>query len=467
MLKILFHRHLLSLTFAGLIATCPLSAAVYRPGPNTALGALPGSGSVLNLQTAIQNANSTPDDDTIDLGGLVYTIELGNATFTNPDNLSSGLPVIGSAAASGKLSLINGAIKRDQEATAFRFIYTQGSNLSLYNIKLINGYINGIVGASTLLPQGGALYNDVNSTLSIENCTFADNTADYSDGAGFRQGEGGSIYNAGVITSIQTSSFFNTTATTDAPNSNVGGAIYNNGGIIEFHNNTISGHVARWYGGGIYNAGSLIFVSDSTISNNYAVNSDGGGVYNNEFILSIRNTTLYANQTNANGGALYNGGTIVEFNNNTVSQNLVFGGGSSGEGIYNNLGAAIDNLFSNIFASNSIHPGRQDLAGTGAWPVAGNSGYNLIYSYAGSFAPNSSDITGVLANLGPLQNNGGHTFTAALLYPNEAINAGFNAGLNPDPTAPLYYDQRGNPYVRVACGAPDIGAYEAQACSAQ
>ena len=51
--------------------------------------------------------------------------------------------------------------------------------------------------------------------------------------------------------------------------------------------------------------------------------------------------------------------------------------------------------------------------------------------------------------LGPLQNNGGRTFTHALLNGSPAINAGDNNGSDP-------YDQRGAPRV----GTNDIGAFE-------
>jgi hypothetical protein len=49
--------------------------------------------------------------------------------------------------------------------------------------------------------------------------------------------------------------------------------------------------------------------------------------------------------------------------------------------------------------------------------------------------------------LGPLQNNGGPTFTHALSSNSPAINAG-----DPSFTPPPSFDQRGSPFVRVFNG---------------
>jgi hypothetical protein len=64
--------------------------------------------------------------------------------------------------------------------------------------------------------------------------------------------------------------------------------------------------------------------------------------------------------------------------------------------------------------------------------------------------------------LRPLQDNGGPTFTHALLAGSPAINTGDPSF---DPNAfdpPLLYDQRGSGFPRVANGRIDIGAFEVQ-----
>jgi len=57
--------------------------------------------------------------------------------------------------------------------------------------------------------------------------------------------------------------------------------------------------------------------------------------------------------------------------------------------------------------------------------------------------------------LGPLQDNGGSTFTHELLSGSPAINAG-----DPSFTPPPDYDQRGPGFPRVVNGRIDIGAFE-------
>jgi len=62
--------------------------------------------------------------------------------------------------------------------------------------------------------------------------------------------------------------------------------------------------------------------------------------------------------------------------------------------------------------------------------------------------------------LGPLQDNGGPTFTHELLSDSPAIDAG-----DPNLTPPPYYDQRGPNFWRVRNGRIDIGSFEVQAGS--
>src|SRR5205823_7880339 len=59
--------------------------------------------------------------------------------------------------------------------------------------------------------------------------------------------------------------------------------------------------------------------------------------------------------------------------------------------------------------------------------------------------------------LGPLQNNGGPTFTHSLLPGSPAIDAG-----DPNFTPPPFFDQRGPGFNRVVNGRIDIGSFEVQ-----
>src|SRR5262249_12304601 len=67
--------------------------------------------------------------------------------------------------------------------------------------------------------------------------------------------------------------------------------------------------------------------------------------------------------------------------------------------------------------------------------------------------------------LGPLQNNGGPTFTHALLPTSPAIDEGDDSVVDPMGTYKLTTDQRGTGFPRKICAHVDIGAYEFMAAT--
>jgi uncharacterized MnhB-related membrane protein len=84
-------------------------------------------------------------------------------------------------------------------------------------------------------------------------------------------------------------------------------------------------------------------------------------------------------------------------------------------------------------------------------------GYNLSSDGAGGYLTGPGDQIYTDPLLGPLQNNGGPTFTHALLPGSPAIDAG-----DPNFTPPPFFDQRGPGFNRVANGRIDIGSFEVQ-----
>ena len=83
--------------------------------------------------------------------------------------------------------------------------------------------------------------------------------------------------------------------------------------------------------------------------------------------------------------------------------------------------------------------------------------YNLSDDDGGDFLTATGDQINIDPMLGPLQDNGGPTFTHELLAGSPAIDAG-----DPSFTPPPDYDQRGSGYSRVANARVDIGAFEVQ-----
>ena len=84
-------------------------------------------------------------------------------------------------------------------------------------------------------------------------------------------------------------------------------------------------------------------------------------------------------------------------------------------------------------------------------------GYNVASDDGGGALTGPGDQINTDPMLGPLQDNGGPTFTHALLPGSPAIDAG-----DPSFTPPPSLDQRGCPFSRVFNSRIDIGSFEAQ-----
>jgi len=165
---------------------------------------------------------------------------------------------------------------------------------------------------------------------------------------------GGAIYNNGGILNIISSTLSGNTATYhggwvgyyDA----VGGAIYNNGGTVNITSSTLSGNTGERWGGGIWNDGGKVTVVSSTISNNNA-GGVGGGIDNNSGTVTVTNSTLSGNTANF-GGGIGNYDTLNVMSS-TISSNTanIFGGGIDNLGamtltnsiLYANVGGGIEN----------------------------------------------------------------------------------------------------------------------------
>ena len=295
----------------------------------------------------------------------------------------------------------------------------------------------------------------------------------------------GGIFNRGNL------SLTNTTISGNQ-GSSFGGGLFNRG-TLSLTNSTVSGNGGSSFGGGIFNTG-ILKITGSTVSNNRVYNigegyrgpgpiypSYGGGIYNSGTV-DITGSTISANGAEE-GGAIFNDGTF-NLTNSTVFGNTVY---SKGGGIYNNRGtltltndtitnnSAVETYDLGIIPDNggvfnksdgTVIVGNTIIAGNLAIKpdVEGNFtdlGNNLIGDNTGSTGFTTSTLVGTSANpidpkLSPLQNNGGATFTNALIGDSPAINAGNNALIS----AGIITDQRGAGFNRISEGTVDIGALE-------
>ena len=217
-------------------------------------------------------------------------------------------------------------------------------------------------------------------------------------------------------------------------------------GKVVFANLTIAnGNAGTGTGGGINSpTGPAISLFSCTVSDNAAPNSSGGGINNGSNVFNIDNSTISNNHCSGSGGAVRNVGGLYITNSTLTANEAGTGGGISNDGF---------SRLTNTIVADNFAPDGPDLQGNFSSPY----GSNLIGRSDGS----TGFINGLNGDqvgttilpldpvLGPLADNGGPTWTHALLPGSPAINAG-----NAKEAFPT--DQRG--YLR--SGASDIGAFE-------
>ena len=221
---------------------------------------------------------------------------------------------------------------------------------------------------------------------------------------------------------------------------NFGGGILNGGGAtLTITDSTLSGNIGG-FGGGIFNTGTLAIVN-CTVSGNAA--SEGAGIYNGA-TSTITNSTLSGNAAPGAGGGCVNLGTL-QIANSTLSDN------SSG------LGGGVFNIGTLQIGNTILNTGDSGANISNSGGTVTSLGYNLSSDDGGGFLTGPGDQINTDPMLGPLQDNGGPTFTHALLPASPAIDTG-----DPNFTPPPFFDQRGPGFDRVVNGRIDIGSFEVQ-----
>jgi CSLREA domain-containing protein len=238
-----------------------------------------------------------------------------------------------------------------------------------------------------------------------------------------------------------------------------GGGIYNYvTGDLTLNNCTVSGNKATGAGGGIYNYYGDLTLNNCTVSGNKATGV-GGGIYNFYGDLTLNNCTVSGNTAGGDGGGIRNYYySDVTLNNCTVSGNEA-----------NDNGGGICDYGNTDFKNTIIANNTATNQGPDCYGSPDSYGYNLVEDTSdctiNEVDNTGTDIKNQDPNLGPLQDNGGPTFTHALQPGSPAIDAAIDCTLV-DGTTPVTEDQRGE--LRAADGDCDgtancdIGAYEAQ-----
>jgi CSLREA domain-containing protein len=242
----------------------------------------------------------------------------------------------------------------------------------------------------------------------------------------------------------------------------VGSGGISNAGTLTIERSTIAGNQAPDAVGGIGNdLQGVLTVTDSAIVGNRVTGAGaGGGIRNDDDgRVTLTNVTLSGNDALGNGGGISSNadpGGFLHMNNVTIVGNRggnTSVGSNSGGGIH---GEGEIELRNSIVAGNldrsTTNPGH-DCAAT-----ITSLGHNIIGQDTGcDVTPASGDLIGTAGSpidpkLGPLADNGGPTQTHALLAGSPALDS---AGPGCPPS-----DQRGAPRT----GTCDRGAYELAFC---
>ena len=202
-------------------------------------------------------------------------------------------------------------------------------------------------------------------------------------------------------------------------------------------------------------AGVFLFSQSSVrlIRSTISGNGDSGiSVTGKGTRVRVEDSTISGNATTADGGGIYVVASSVRLVRSTVASNTAQG---LGGGVFADTGARVRSE-ATILADN-LHMGatpNECALGPASFRPAGrfvSRGFNVIENGCPSVGATDLDVTGQDPLLGPLQSNGGPTFTHAPMAGSPALGVVTRASTCQEP------DQRG-----VARTIPcDIGSYEA------
>jgi predicted outer membrane repeat protein len=413
----------------------------------------PGTCTAPSFQAALPTATSI----VFNCGALPITL-----TLTSPQPITSNLSIDGG----NKVTLDAGGAGR-------HFDLQSGAALTLTAITLANGNSGPNCGgaiqvaASARLTlsqarflnnhssaQAGAVCIQGGGSASITSSLFLDNHAGTHGGAIGNYGSltlsgtrfmsntapinGGAIDTTGLA-AVTTSTFVSNTAGFR------GGGINNYLGLLSVSASSLISNTAGAYGGGLANDSSGTLVSGTTFTGNYS--NDHGGAIQSSGTLTLTNSTLSANHAKNNGGGLdWTTGAVFTLLNDTVVSNTA---GTQGGNLY--TGGAPN---ASIKLKNTLvaFGGPNNCDNTVA-----TQGNNLESAITCGLSA-GSDLRNADPKIGPLQDNGGPTWTHALKFGSPAIDAGSNTGCPAADQRGIARPQDGDGNGSAVC---DIGALEA------
>jgi predicted outer membrane repeat protein len=447
------------------------------------------------ISNSILNFNASGSE-----GGAVYadasSITVANTImFQNTAESEGG--AIGTDATTGLFT--NDQLTNNNAGSEGGGLYFDGTTLTMVNCTVSNN-VSGDDGGALISATGGS------GVTTITGGNFNGNTA---------SSDGGGMYLEG------TASVTNATIHNNVSGSSGGGIFYDSGTSLTVTTSNITNNTSHTYGGGVEDdegSGTMVLLGDF-ISGNTATENWGGGVA--AFVATgtftdVSGGTAIGNTVTQNTAGDFGGGLLIEAKTVTFNASLISGNRSGDDGggvdLFNSSTTATATLTNDTFAANvaagngsggglfneakfnttlvndtfnlNVAASGSAIYGDGGTTKLGNTlvadvpqpagngtlfggiglsslGHNLSSDKSGTFLTGSGDVTNITnPKLGPLQDNGGPTFTFALLPGSVAIDAGDDSlgGLTPS------VDQRG--VTRPQDGGSglgphvDIGAFE-------
>ena len=388
-----------------------------------------------SLREAIIAANATAAADTINLPAGAYVLSIAGADeeLAATGDLDVTRPLTLTGAGRGTTSIDGADLDRVFD------IYFPAGTVSISGVTIKNG---------TTLYSGGCLQAG-NPTLTLTNTALMGCVASQ---------DGGGLYLSSSTVTIDRSVIKNNAGIGTHCN---GGGIYAANTNLTITNSQVSNNSASHSGGGVFvsnDAATSFSMTSSLVNDNFSITEAGGLFFVSGLSASVSNSTISGNHTNGYAGGIdtripttLRHITIV---NNIANENADSYGNAGGILIY--MGEAIGTIQNSII-SNNLDMGNANYHDCLLYGEASltSQGYNLPETPGNCVLTSPGDITRQDPLLGPLQNNGGQSWTHALLPDSPAINAG-DPAFAPPPAS----DQRGTGYPRVQDGRLDIGAFE-------
>ena len=310
------------------------------------------TGGMVSLRSAIAAANvdaAAGISDSISFATAGNTISLAHGQI----ELTAGSGTQGTIQINGT----NGAseITVDGGSSSRIFLVDSGAIIETYqDLTIAHGFTNS---------DGGGIYNA--GALTVTNCVFANNNANFS--------AGGAIENASGTLAVSAASFTNNTATSGEA------AAIDDDGMLTLSGSSVTGSSAGNGVGGIrIDRGATATISNTSFTGN------ANGAIENDGTLNLNGSTI-SNTTESS--PVTNTGTLTvtgsTFANNVAPE---FGAG----GIYNSAGSAV--VTDTTFTDNSVSTG---FTGGGAIFTSYSSSAPLTIigcTFTGNSAPDGGAI---------------------------------------------------------------------------